>query len=103
MRAYSDMNTGRLEALAQSMGVDCQIRTAEAQEDGRFFVLAVDGVPLRRPVSLGFTVDRAIHTLNAGTWQRYALSGQPTRLGSAPRQTGGGQKSTQRRYASLQN
>nr|WP_143548325.1 hypothetical protein [Rhodopirellula sp. SM50] len=83
MRAYSDMNTHRLEKLAREKGVDCQIRTVEAQEDGRFFVFAVDGIPLRRPVSLGFTVDRAIHTLNVGSWRRYALVGEPTTLASA--------------------
>ena len=102
MRAFSDMNTKRLEAMARRMGVDCQIRAAEAQEDGRFFVLAVDGVLLRRPIALGFTVDRAIHTLNAGTWERYALAGDPTTLGSAPRRTGRGRRKPARRcYASL--
>jgi hypothetical protein len=96
------MNTKRLEALARKMGVDCQIRAAEAQEDGRFFVFAVDGVPLRRPVSLGFTGDRAIHTLNAGTWERYALAGERTTLGSVPQRTGRSRKKpAQRRYASL--
>ncbi len=83
MRAYSDMNTHRLEKVAREKGVDCQIRTVEAQEDGRFFVFAVNQIPLRQPVSLGFTVDRAIHTLNAGSWKRYALYGAPTTLASA--------------------
>lgn len=83
MRAFSDMNTNRLEALARSKGVNCQIRTVEAQEDGRFFVFAIDDVPLRRPVALGFTMDRAIHALNAGTWRRYALPGEATKLASA--------------------
>ena len=101
MRAYSDMNTGRLEAFALSMGVDCQIRCVEAQEDGRFFVFAVDEQPLRRPVSLGFTMDRAVHTLNAGTWERYALAGEATTLASSPQRTGRGRKPAARRYASL--
>ena len=101
MRAFSDMNTMRLETLARQTGVDCQIRTVEAQEDGRFFVIAVDDVPLRRPVSLGFTMDRANHTLNAGTWQRYALAGAPTTLASAGQRTGRGHKIAQRRCARL--
>ena len=101
MRAFSDMNTKRLEALARKMGVNCQIRASEAQEEGRFFVIAVDDVPLRRPVSLGFTVDRAIHTLNAGTWERYALAGDPTTLASSSRRRGRGRKPAGRRYVGL--
>ncbi len=80
MRAYSDMTTKRLEALAHRMGVECQIRTMEAQEDGRYFVFAVDEIPLKRPVPLGFTVDRAAYAINAGTWERYAMRGDPVRL-----------------------
>lgn len=101
MRAFSDMNTKRLEALAAKLGVDCQIRVVEAQEEGRFFVFAVDDTPLRRPVSLGFTMDRAIHTLNAGTWERYALPGDATTLASAPRRNRRDRKPAQRRYTSL--
>ncbi len=80
MRAYSDMTTRRLEELAHRLGVECQIRTMEAQDDGRYFVVSVDDVPLRQPVPLGFTVDRAVHAINNGTWARYALRGEPTRL-----------------------
>ena len=101
MRAYSDMNTKRLEELARKVGVDCQIRTLEAQEDGRFFVFAIDDLPLRQPVPLGFTIDHAIHAINAGTWARYAMSGEPTTLATAPRRTGRVRKPARRRNIGL--
>ena len=103
MRPYSDMTTRRLEALALKLGVDCQIRTIEAQEDGRYFVMAVNEQPLKQPVPLGFTVDRAIHSLNAGTWERYALSGEPTRLGppQTTRRSPSGRTATRRQCASF--
>ena len=74
------MATHRLEQLAHSVGVECGIRISEAQEDGRYFVVAIDEEPLKQPVALGFTDEEAAYVLKNRRSERYALRGAPTRL-----------------------
>ncbi len=80
MRIYSNMATGRLEQLAHRLGVECAIRVAEAQEDGRYFVTTIDQDPLKQPVALGFTDEEAANALKSRRWERFVLRGAPTRL-----------------------
>jgi hypothetical protein len=74
------MTTGRLEQLAHRVGVECGIKVAEAQEDGRYFVTDLDGEPLKQPVPLGFTDEQAAYEIASRRWERYVLRGAPTRL-----------------------
>jgi len=80
MRIYSDSATKRLEETARGLGVECEIRKIEAHEEGRFFVVAVDGHPLKWPVALGFTDGQAEYALKRRTWERYAMRGEPAKL-----------------------
>jgi hypothetical protein len=83
MRIYSDSATKRLEDLARHMGVLCDIRKIEAHEEGRFFVVAVDGHPLKWPVALGFSDSQAEYSLKRRTWERYAVRGDAIYLPSS--------------------
>ena len=83
MRIYADAATKRLEETARQAGIECQIRKIEAHEEGRYFVISVDDVPLKWPVALGFTDDQASYALKRRTWERYAVRGGSAKLGSA--------------------
>ena len=98
MRIYSDSATRRLEEFAQQNGVICQVRKIEAHEDGRYFIISVDDVPLKWPIALGFTDDQAQYTLKRGSWERYAVKAEPTKLDSAPPSSPPRRHSKRRRY-----
>ncbi len=76
MRTYSNMTCYRLEELAQHLGVVCKIQVAEAQEDGRYFVVTLDNETLQRPVALGFTDEEAAYAIKSRRWERYVLRGE---------------------------
>lgn len=97
MRIYSDSATRRLEEYAGQHGVICQVRKIEAHEEGRYFIISVDEVPLKWPIALGFTDDQAQYALKRGAWQRYAVKAEPTRLDSAPPKPASSRRS-KRRY-----
>ncbi len=98
MRIYSDSATRRLEEYARQNGVVCQVRKIEAHEDGRYFIISVDEVPLKWPIALGFTDDQAQYALKRGAWQRYAVKAEPTKLDSAPPKPASSRRSKRRRY-----
>ena len=79
MRTYSNMTCYRLQELAQRMGVECGIQVAEAQEDGRYFVVTMDNQTLQRPVALGFTDEEAAYAIKSRRWERYVLRGEPAK------------------------
>ena len=81
MRTYSDMASHRLQDLARREGVDCEIKVSEAQQEARYFVVALDEEPLLQPVPLGFTEYQAAHAIKGHRWERFALRGAATRLG----------------------
>ena len=80
MRTYSNVSTHRLEELAEKEGVHCDIRVAEAQQDGRYFVVNLDDEPLKQPVPLGFTDEEAEFSIKGHRWERFVLRGAPNRL-----------------------
>ncbi|MCM2371919.1 hypothetical protein [Aporhodopirellula aestuarii] len=69
MRIYETSTTHRLEEKATQLGYRLQIRLIEPHEDGRYFVTAVQDVPVKSPFPLGFTDEEAIETLRRGTWK----------------------------------
>lgn len=79
MRTYSNMTSYRLEEMAHRIGVECGIKVAEAQEDGRYFVTTLDNETLKRPVALGFTDEEAAYALKSRRWERFVLRGESTR------------------------
>ena len=80
MRIYSDTATRLLEEFALKMGAVCQIRKIEVQEEGRYFVIAVDDEPLKWPVAIGFTDQQAKDAIRLHTWERFAVKGGPATL-----------------------
>ena len=69
MRVYSTTTTHRLEEQARQLGCRCEIKVIEPSEEGRYFVTKVDGEPLRRPASLGWTDHHAVDALKRGIWR----------------------------------
>ncbi len=79
MRMYSNMTSRRLEKMAHRLGVDCGIKVAEAQEDGRYFVVTFGDESLQRPIALGFTDEEAGYAIKSRRWERFVLRGEPSR------------------------
>ena len=98
MRIYSDAATHRLEDIARTVGDPCEIRKIEAHEEGRYFVVALDGLPLKWPVALGFTDSQAEYALKRRAWKRYAVRTDSNRLGSSSNQKRSQRYSKRRRY-----
>jgi hypothetical protein len=98
MRIYSDAATHRLENVARNVGDDCEIRKIEAHEEGRYFVVAMDGQPLKWPVALGFTDSQAEYALKRRAWKRYAVRTEASRLGSSSNKPNSRRYSKRRRY-----
>jgi hypothetical protein len=82
MRIYSDTSTRLLEEFALKIGVDIQVRKIEAHEEGRFFVFAMNGQPLKWPVALGFTSPQAKDAIALRRWEHFAIRGEPVTLSS---------------------
>jgi hypothetical protein len=75
MRVYPTSQTHYLEDKAKALGYDVDIRVIEPHDDGRFFVTAIKGQPMKNPSPLGFSEQEAIETLRRGTWKAGRIDG----------------------------